>query len=312
MHAGQSIRAVVDVLTPAGDPRMAQTGIETAYEKRCFGGVQGVYAHASRETGCAMRFGVFLPPQAARAARAGAVLAVGPDLHRGELHREGGRAARRPRNSGIALVVPDTSPRGLRHRRGRRQLGLRAGRGLLRRRDRGPVGAQLPDVLVRRRRAARARRRALPGRSRRARASSDTRWAGTARWSSRCATRSAFRSVSAFAPIAAPMRCPWGEKAFDGLPRSRPRALARVRRVRARRDAGLARAADPRRPGHRRPVPRHAAETRAACRKRAGAPACRSNCACGRATTTATSSSRRFIDDHLRYHARHLGADAAA
>ncbi|MFP5462962.1 MAG: alpha/beta hydrolase-fold protein, partial [Gammaproteobacteria bacterium] len=25
-----------------------------------------------------------------------------------------------------------------------------------------------------------------------------------------------FRSVSAFAPIAAPMRCPWGEKAFSG------------------------------------------------------------------------------------------------
>ena len=38
--------------------------ITTISQNRCFGGVQGTYAHESTETGCAMRFGVFLPPQA--------------------------------------------------------------------------------------------------------------------------------------------------------------------------------------------------------------------------------------------------------
>ena len=47
-------------------------------------------------------------------------------------------------------------------------------------------------------------------------ASSGTRWAGTARWC--CALRNPqrYRSVSAFAPIAAPSLCPWGRKAFSG------------------------------------------------------------------------------------------------
>ena len=38
--------------------------IKAVTQNRCFGGVQSVYTHQSRETGCPMRFGVFLPPQA--------------------------------------------------------------------------------------------------------------------------------------------------------------------------------------------------------------------------------------------------------
>ncbi len=51
---------------------------------------------------------------------------------------------------------------------------------------------------------------------RRASASSAIRWAGTAPWCWRCAIPDLFRSVSAFAPICAPSRCPWGRKAFSG------------------------------------------------------------------------------------------------
>ena len=42
---------------------------------------------------------------------------------------------------GLMLVAPDTSPRGLRHRRRQRRLGLRRRRGLLSRRDAGAVVA---------------------------------------------------------------------------------------------------------------------------------------------------------------------------
>ena len=54
----------------------------------------------------------------------------------------------------------------------------------------------------------------------------------------------AYRTVSAFAPICAPSRCPWGEKAFSGYLGDDRAAWGR-REVRA----------DPRRPGRRRPVP---------------------------------------------------------
>ena len=68
-----------------------------------------------------------------------------------------------------------------------------------------------------------------------ARASSATRWAATAR--SICALKNPdrYRSLSAFAPICAPMRCPWGEKAFSGYLGADRAGLARLRRERARR-----------------------------------------------------------------------------
>ena len=49
-----------------------------------------------------------------------------------------------------------------------------------------------------------------------------------------CALRnpSQYRSVSAFAPIAAPMQCPWGQKAFTNYLGTDSGRLARVRRQR--------------------------------------------------------------------------------
>ncbi|MFZ1348041.1 MAG: S-formylglutathione hydrolase, partial [Tabrizicola sp.] len=38
--------------------------MKTVSENRAFGGVQGVYSHASQATGCDMTFGLFLPEQA--------------------------------------------------------------------------------------------------------------------------------------------------------------------------------------------------------------------------------------------------------
>ncbi len=55
--------------------------MKTISENRCFGGVQGVYSHASAATGGDMTFGLFLPEGARRGAGAPAVVPVRPDLH---------------------------------------------------------------------------------------------------------------------------------------------------------------------------------------------------------------------------------------
>nr|WP_255700187.1 S-formylglutathione hydrolase [Ruegeria alba] len=85
--------------------------IETVSENACFGGIQGVYRHASAATGCDMTFGLFLPAEA----RDGPVpvlwyLSGLTCTHENAMVKAGaqGWAA----EQGIALVFPDTSPRG--------------------------------------------------------------------------------------------------------------------------------------------------------------------------------------------------------
>ena len=80
-------------------------------ESRCFGGVQGVYSHSSDATGTDMTFGLFLPA----AARDGAVpllwfLSGLTCSHENAMIKAGAQVW--AAEAGIALVFPDTSPRG--------------------------------------------------------------------------------------------------------------------------------------------------------------------------------------------------------
>ena len=80
-------------------------------EQRCFGGVQGVYAHDSAACGCEMTFGLYLPPAAER--RPVPVLWYLSGLtctHENAMVKAGAQA--HAARAGIALVFPDTSPRG--------------------------------------------------------------------------------------------------------------------------------------------------------------------------------------------------------
>ena len=83
--------------------------MKTISENKCFGGVQGVYSHASEATGTEMTFGLFLPD------------AEGPlpvlfylsgltCTHENAMVKAGAQA--HAAQHGIALVFPDTSPRG--------------------------------------------------------------------------------------------------------------------------------------------------------------------------------------------------------
>ncbi len=85
--------------------------METVSENACFGGVQGVYTHASKATGTDMTFGLFLPEEA----RDGPVpvlwyLSGLTCTHENAMTKAGAQTW--AAEQGIALVFPDTSPRG--------------------------------------------------------------------------------------------------------------------------------------------------------------------------------------------------------
>lgn len=85
--------------------------MQTLSESRMFGGIQGVYSHESAACGVPMTFAVYLPPQASR----GPVpclwyLSGLTCTHENAMTKAGLQA--HAAEFGLALVFPDTSPRG--------------------------------------------------------------------------------------------------------------------------------------------------------------------------------------------------------
>ena len=85
--------------------------MKTISENACFGGTQGVYSHASDACKCDMTFGLFLPEEA----RDGPVpllwyLSGLTCTHENAMTKAGAQAW--AAEHGIAVVFPDTSPRG--------------------------------------------------------------------------------------------------------------------------------------------------------------------------------------------------------
>ncbi|MEL6550953.1 MAG: S-formylglutathione hydrolase [Pseudomonadota bacterium] len=85
--------------------------MQTVSENACFGGVQGVYRHASEACSCDMTFGLFLPEEARR----GPVPVIWylsglTCTHENAMTKAGAQAW--AAQAGVALVFPDTSPRG--------------------------------------------------------------------------------------------------------------------------------------------------------------------------------------------------------
>lgn len=85
--------------------------MKTISENKCFGGTQGVYSHPSKVCGVEMTFGLFLPAEA----KDGPVpvlwyLSGLTCTHENAMTKAGAQAW--AAEQGIALVFPDTSPRG--------------------------------------------------------------------------------------------------------------------------------------------------------------------------------------------------------
>ena len=197
-------------------------------------------------------------------AGAGAVLPRRPHLHRRDLRHQGRRAANTRRASGSCWWrrTPVRASQ-LPGDRDSWDFGIAAGFYLdatqapwsQHYRMYSYVVDELPGVIAANFRADRS-----------AAASSGTRWAGTARSPSRSRIRGKYRSLSAFAPICAPMQVPWGQKAFTGYLGDDRAAWAHYDATRtAGRAARLSRH-HPGGPGDLGQISRGAAEARAAGR----------------------------------------------
>ena len=179
-------------------------------EQKCFGGRQVRYQHASAVLNCDMQFSVFLPPQAATQNVPALYWLSGLTCSDENFSTKAG-AQRVAAELGIALIIPDTSPRG----EGvpddaAYDLGL--GAGFYVNATQAPWAAhyQMYDYVLHELPA--LVEAELPLSDKRAISGHSMGGHGALVLALRNPQR--FVSVSAFAPIANPINCPWGQKAF--------------------------------------------------------------------------------------------------
>lgn len=190
--------------------------MEIVSQNRSFGGVQGVYRHSSRETGTAMTFAVYVPPQAEAGTKlpvlwylSGLTCTHANVMEKGEYRRTAAEL-------GVIVVAPDTSPRGEGvpdDPDGAYDFGLGAGFYV----DAtvepwarhycmySYIVDELPELVATHFPADMARQ-GIGGHS----------MGGHGALVIALRNPGRFRSVSAFAPIVSPSSCPWGEKALSG------------------------------------------------------------------------------------------------
>lgn len=189
--------------------------MELISDNKAFGGSQGVYRHNSEVTGTDMTFSVFVP-----AHKPGAKLPVlwylsGLTCTHANVTEKGEYRAACARH-GIIFVAPDTSPRGEDVPDDPAEaydFGLGAGfyvdategpfathykmRSYIEEELPALIGAEFPADMS---------RQGITGHS----------MGGHGALTIALRNPGRFKSVSAFAPISAPMECPWGEKALAG------------------------------------------------------------------------------------------------
>jgi S-formylglutathione hydrolase len=187
---------------------------EVVSQSRSFGGTQFVYRHASRETGTPMRLAAFVPPQA-NAGKVPVVWFLSGLTCTEENFTVKAGAQRVASELGLILIAPDTSPRGEGvpdDAQGAYDFGLGAGfyvdatqepwtkhyrmRSYLERELPALVAETLPADMS---------RQGITGHS----------MGGHGALTIALRNPGRFKAVSAFAPIASPMNCPWGEKALS-------------------------------------------------------------------------------------------------
>lgn len=188
---------------------------ETVSQSRCFGGTQFVYRHVSRETSTPMRLAVFVPPQA-KDAKVPVVWFLSGLTCTEENFTVKAGAQRVASELGLMLIAPDTSPRGEGvpdDPEGAYDFGLGAGFYVdamqepwaTHYRMGSYIERELPELIAENLPVDMSRQ-GITGHS----------MGGHGALTIALRSPDRFKAVSAFAPIASPMNCPWGEKALSG------------------------------------------------------------------------------------------------
>jgi len=188
--------------------------VETVSESRMFGGTQGVYRHPSKSTGCDMELAVYTPPGASAGRVPVLVYLSGLTCTWENVTVKAG-AQRIAAREGLLFVAPDTSPRGTDFPGEHEDYDFGSGAGFYVDATEEPwrrayrmysyITEELP-ALVAEHFPADIGRQGIFGHS----------MGGHGALVAALRNPERYRSVSAFAPITAPSRCPWGEKAFTG------------------------------------------------------------------------------------------------
>ena len=189
--------------------------LETVSTNLSFGGVQGVYRHASTATGTEMIFSVYVPPHAEGAKFPVVWFLSGLTCTHANV-TDKGEFRRACAELGLIFVAPDTSPRGegvADDPEGAYDFGLGAGFYVnatqppfaQHYRMRDYLENELPAIIADQFPADMARQ-GITGHS----------MGGHGALTMSLRNPGRFKSTSAFAPIVSPLNCPWGHKALGG------------------------------------------------------------------------------------------------
>jgi len=185
--------------------------IENLSSNKSFGGWHKQYSHVSATLNCNMRFAIFLPPQASTGAKVPVLYWLSGLTCSDENFMQKAGAQRLAAELGIAIVAPDTSPRG-EGVANDDSYDLGQGAGFYVNATQAPwnrhfqmydyVVNELPDLIE----------SMFPVSDKRAVAGHSMGGHGALTIALRNPER--YQSVSAFSPISNPINCPWGQKAF--------------------------------------------------------------------------------------------------
>lgn len=288
---------------------MALERLELLSEHGCFGGVQRFYKHFNvNEIGLPMRFALFLPPQAQAGQKVPLLTYLAGLTCTEETATMKAGAQRLAAQLGLALLFPDTSPRnsGIDGEDHHWDFGVGAGFYLDATEHPWAGHWQMESYLL---------QDLIPGVVAEFGLDGDRlgitghSMGGHGALTLALRHPGVFRSLSAFAPICAPTKCPWGRKAFLGY-------LGQDEATWAAHDASLLMAAQTSAPFPGGILIDHGLADKflaeqlypeafeQACAK-AGQPlTLRRHCGYDHGYYFISS----FIDDHLRHHAQALGA----
>lgn len=180
---------------------------------KCFGGWVKKFSHESSSTKTLMKVSVFLPPQAETGKVPALYYLAGLTCNEDNFMQKAG-ACKYAAEHGIALICPDTSPRGLQLADEHKDWDFGSGAGFYLKATNEPwaenynmydyVTKELPALVEKE--LPLSDKRSITGHS----------MGGHGALSLFLKNPGMYSSVSAFAPICNPCKCPWGQKAFAG------------------------------------------------------------------------------------------------